>query len=871
MSEKNELKQDLNENQKDSIILEELLKQVSELEKQIWYDGIIWSGDSTIDKKHESEFKKAENIQVKIMAVQDMLEEYQEELKNIEDVKNNKLNNDKEEQKKQIQSFLENPKTEWKQVIKLLKETKDNDLIESIFIFINSRKDFLLDKTFCTEIARIDISNVYYIENPELIIEILNNKSSILWKTIKDFNALNFKAFQYSNNLNTITKVIEKAKSEELINIYNNSNFWRRLKKIKEEWTNNELVDKVLSKIDKTSKEWKIIYTELNERKLSENELSTKIKEYWNINNLISKKDYKNIANILNIVLNNNSENNRNIYNTIISPLKEALKNWKLEINNETRNIINFLKNPDDNKIASEIQNFLIKEIVKWNISINAKLLNTSVKKWFLIDSTIISKWIKLIDSLLLNIWDDDTKNGSILDDFEEFNEMISAIAQSTSDQKQLKSLNEISIKISNFEKEINSMPIFNQKIRSFIEKNKELFKENISEQEISKISKSTKIADFMKNFASILKNPPEVNDLGKYLEIYKEVINFHVEKNMKNISDVLELYNNDKIQELIKNKILSKSNDEKKAIWINYEFTKKSIDEIKQKVQNKRKENTKLEYNKVLQEEIDLFIKENKLSDPTWELKECLINDDWLKEEEIKANNIKKNPELGQIYIDYANWAISEEEFKKFDSKLSERIQRWEISYDFEENKKEIDKNQNSPQENNPSLSKTENWEKIFSQKVWDKNIIIKESELTENEKKDISKEKIKQIIEFRAFLEDLWLDFLWQHREKLAIDLRNSGSKFDYLDANGIWNSKDPQEQLDLLNFIWWYLEIEKSNNLAKLKEDFKEKSKFSEIEIKWKTYKEKWNKSIFENILEWKLIDKWDYMLTKKWLEI
>jgi hypothetical protein len=64
-------------------------------------------------------------------------------------------------------------------------------------------------------------------------------------------------------------------------------------------------------------------------------------------------------------------------------------------------------------------------------------------------------------------------------------------------------------------------------------------------------------------------------------------------------------------------------------------------------------------------------------------------------------------------------------------------------------------------------------------------------------------------------------------------------------------------------LLNFIWEQLWFKKSNDLNYLKEQFETKSKLSVFEVKWNKYENNSSKNIFEQALEWKLIDKWTWI--------
>ena len=218
----------------------------------------------------------------------------------------------------------------------------------------------------------------------------------------------------------------------------------------------------------------------------------------------------------------------------------------------------------------------------------------------------------------------------------------------------------------------------------------------------------------------------------------------------------------------------------------------------------------------------------------------------------------IAKNPNLARVLI---SWTDEERRklFKEVEDAKQDNLDKKNIDKINQENLKT-----NQEAFANVTLTKDESG-KIISYNYKNQRLDLKE--LWEKEISDLENnpEKVKKLIDFKLFLEETGLWFLWQHREKLAIKMRKKWYVFDYMDENWIWdNEKDTQEQLNLLNFIWEKLGFEKTDNISDLKEIFKLKSKLSIFELNGEKYESNSSKNTFEQALEWKLIDKWIFIL-------
>lgn len=175
-------------------------------------------------------------------------------------------------------------------------------------------------------------------------------------------------------------------------------------------------------------------------------------------------------------------------------------------------------------------------------------------------------------------------------------------------------------------------------------------------------------------------------------------------------------------------------------------------------------------------------------------------------------------------------------------------------------ENPKKTEGSQEIDDRKSYNILRTETGEiKAYTWINWNKQTFIFTSELTISEIQIIKNnpENIKKLIDFKSFLDNRGLWFLWNYRYKLKLDLAKWNNFYNYED----WLSV--QEQLDLLNFIWEKLGFKYSEDINNLKEQFETKSRLSVFEANWKKYENNSSKSSFEQALEWKLIDKWTWI--------
>lgn len=419
-----------------------------------------------------------------------------------------------------------------------------------------------------------------------------------------------------------------------------------------------------------------------------------------------------------------------------------------------------------------------------------------------------------------------------------------------------VKSSQELSDKLKNIDKYKDSeKEKLIEIVKSKRENYKKLFLDAMKNSWLKERAKDKIVEDFMKKLDSHL----TVKDLGTYINLVKEF-------NSRNKVDL-------KVNKLINawteykkaNAELNTFNAKDDISLLNKQIAKAKVDKdfTRLKFLEKKKnwlEKSLLNANKTISEVKSL----------TYAMK--AFSEKWLDLDKIKSAK-EYEQALGLIRESDKEFDAELKKEEAIQKKFDLEIKKYEQEALPEAGKKdksekvnkESEKNNNTQKEiyegKTFNVIKNESWDTTaYTGIIWTKQISILASELTWKEKEDLENnpEKIKNFVEFKLFLEETGLGFLWKYRDKLKNKLAEKNNFYDYED----WLST--KEQLDLLNFIGEKLWFTKTEDLAYLKEKFEQKSKLSVFEVNVKKYENNSDKNIFEQALEWKLIDKW------KWIE-
>lgn len=616
------------------------------------------------------------------------------------------------------------------------------------------------------------------------------------------------------------------------INKINNLN-----EKKKEEWFFS-LDSKVLIEI------WK----ENDEEKIKKYLIDLSNKDFFQYNNIVFFasdefkwkyfKKYENISNsfsryldwfkwnIADNILKNFHNSKINIFenfNDFKSLYDQILK--ADNINDFIKTKVFWISNYMSSEILFNVENFItMMEWIYWNLFKEWKNEIANIQKlreWYNAENAKVIDHMKSIESL-----DENTMN------------QIKNILKTGNS----KNLTEMACKVQDKNNEKSNSIDFNSKIKKILELDwvKELLKNESWNKKAEKLinllfnsveSTKNEVIDWINNVLNKDKNK-ELKDKIK-LDWYI-VIHWDTKKEIFDTDRVIREVNDDFYKEELKSKeqwINPKTKlqvlDEKlKAIWLD-KLSKEDFNSIRN------------------QFKILLDLEDDK---------------ETLKELDKK---IKENPDLARVLI---SWTDEERRklFKEVEDAKQDNLDKKNIDKTNQENLKI-----NQEAFENVTLTKDESW-KIISYNYKNQRLDLKE--LWEKEISDLENnpEKVKKLIDFKLFLEETGLWFLWQHRENLAMKMNNKWYAFNYMDANWIWdNWKDAQEQVNLLNFIWWQLWFEHSDKIEIIRKSFIENKNKTKFEINWKEYTSSWIWNVFENVLtwyidweKWKLIINWTF---------
>ncbi len=241
------------------------------------------------------------------------------------------------------------------------------------------------------------------------------------------------------------------------------------------------------------------------------------------------------------------------------------------------------------------------------------------------------------------------------------------------------------------------------------------------------------------------------------------------------------------------------------------------------------------------------------------------------------KANSIIKEHNASKK-LNEALWKKDDSIIYKID-KESENISKQTLTENKNRAKEPSDKSDKQEKANKPWNNRSEKKEKSkwndenisykaikddsgkvmqYNWKIWEKRISISISELKWDEIQELEelkvsnhkeyKNRVRKLIAFKSFLEDAWLDFMWEYRANLKQKLSQSDNFFDYKD----WLST--KEELEILNFVSHKIWLNKKESLIDFKnefEDIKNKRLFN-----WKNYSSYDNDKVFMQIFK----DKW-----------
>lgn len=709
----------------------------------------------------------------------------------------------------------------WDDVIKMLEWIRDN------------YPEIYDDENFCEKLLKINPYISQYIENENII-------NNLIWKIEYKWRFLIL-----TQNTEKLKKIIDiaswnKDKFDNLI--YNTDLFEKNI---------DPEIQKYILKIAQKNK-WVSDSISLKMHKFDINLIPEEFKQakLWEIDKLIN--DYlktknlqgKTIQEIITISKNDDEENyiweisrlivrswwyiNEKINIKYLNPIKEhfyeELKSWKSILNDKNINIIKALnfnddKNSVDFKINEFIQEKLINEISKWefwNHSKNIEYFWISLEKWFPIDENKIKQLFDNQDKIIMNLPlnhknEKEIQNFySLIWDIKEFivkSKSLTNIELLKKSEENIKSFKEI---------QQNSFPEkIKESLKNFYKNNKWKFKDWVKEEDLEKVDFTT-IETSLKWFREIFKEDIKDGDLIGIAKIYREILHYESEENIKKRKELEQWLNPYAVKKLTSTSIVENLKDNIICNWWvcslwNDDFINLAKNAIWEK-----------EFNKLWEK---------------WQEKavELVKNQAKTVENEIKnknVNNVINKKEYRVKYLDFANWKINETELKEEVKKLDE---------------KEAEKEKITPINTQIWFSIWENWQNYFI-KSWEEKVDLSYTEYNQIWN---SPEKIKAVFEFKKEMDDLWLWFLWKDREILFQNIKNI--KWENSINIYDWNISE-FEFNNILEYIWNSIWLEKKSNLKDYKESFEKI--ISDRMFKWKDYTKFDKNIIFIEIFK----DKW-----------
>ncbi|MDD4151957.1 MAG: hypothetical protein PHR68_05050, partial [Candidatus Gracilibacteria bacterium] len=445
----------------------------------------------------------------------------------------------------------------------------------------------------------------------------------------------------------------------------------------------------------------------------------------------------------------------------------------------------------------------------------NIELLGISLEKGFPINDNKIKELFENQEKIIMNLPLEHKNEKEIQNFYSLIGDIKEFIVKSKSGIN-IELLEKSKGNIKSF-KEIqqNSFPEkIKESFKNFYKNNKGKFKDGIKEEDLEKVDFST-IEKSLKGFRELFKEDIKEGNLQEIAKIYKEILHYESEENIKKRKELEQGLNPYIVKKLTSNINIGKLKENiacngGQCTLGNNDFAALAIEAIGSveafESLGKKGKETAVELVKSQAKEVEIEIKKKKVDkiiDP-------------------------KNTEYRKKYLDFANGKIDEFELKEEVKKLDEK-----------------EKLSQTSAQTGPTMTK--DGQNYFI-KSGDEKIKLNDTEAEEIKN---NPKKIEAVLKFKDEMDDLGLGFLWNHRKKLSMNLKNNGSKFDYLDENGI-GDEGSQEQIDLLNFVGKNLGFSESDKYENIKKQFEENKNKTYFEVNGKKYNTINPGNIFEEIL-------------------